>query len=1208
MLPRRPSVSLKKRAGAALVIVLCIIVLTVICALAFLSAITLERQTSETYSSGSEVRVLAESAVNIAIGQIHEASEQSPATIWTSQPGLLRTFDASGAPGSVYKLYSSTNLQESAATYSPAADVPADWTNRQSEFVDLNRPVISRQAGVMLTNYPILDPLAAGRVEGFSTGSGGVNTPVAWLYLLENGTLTNSSGLTAANPPVARIAFWTDDETSKININTASEGSYWDVPKSGTADDKRMATNQPAQREYQAYPGHPATTSLSPALWYYFSQKNPSLTRTNQSATTNTFSEVLYGILPRAYPGGSMGGTVTPSGPLGNTIKTDRLFTSVDELAFLQPTNGSTNSRSTNAYFDRSTLDQLRFFLTASSRAPELNVFNQPRVTIWPINANTGVNYRTAYDKLIAFASTINSNAYYFTRSDASSPTADFSGRNVQLYQYLQSLTSMAPPRSGSQTFLSKYGADRDQILTEIFDYIRCVNLVDSSSGNANFVTFTPTSGTNSGSPSLISKPGLGQVVPIIPISGPGAGTRGFGRYKTINRAIFTMAATATNSTPSTNTVAEAALFFETFSPAQGATALSPDMDIELATLRPFQIVSGSGASLVTNSVSFSGTNRFNVFPNAVLDAARNSGGYDGFAPSTFATDVNEGTPAAGPRTKSPALTGLRNYPFVSLPFTNFWNSTNNPTVELRGGSVRATLKTKGNVVQTIDFDFPTNGPAAVRMPVPDPDPLYRGITARFNNGTNIFAQPGNPVRANSSHHWMTTNDIVRSVEATAPAGDLRLLAATTIATNFFHPPADYSSNAPAVFSAMATAGEALVLGKVYLDTSNGNRVFGRLSPNSVAEGNVPANGLPPTINGATNANGSAGDWDTGIGIYFNGPLINKSDDGNPPKLGAWSGYVPYFNYDYLQLPAGTTFSSPSRQLPSAVMFGSLPTGVKAGKPWQTLLFNPTPACLYGPNPQAHPGAANPQDHLLLDLFHIPVVEPYAISEPFSTAGKVNMNYQIMPFTNIVRTTALQGIMRSVSITAINDDSTARSYKSYAASTSRLNTLRYPIQLTETLKAFDQRFATNGIFLSASEICTIPLIPDPTQPAPSGQPFPWTTAVTTNNLAAFWTFHNLTGDNLRENPYALLYPRLTTRSNTYTVHVWVQTLKKLPTTSPTTWTENRDKVTGEFRGSFLVERYLNPAESGIPDYATGGTANLNSFYRFRIVSSKQFNP
>ena len=41
-----------------------------------------------------------------------------------------------------------------------------------------------------------------------------------------------------------------------------------------------------------------------------------------------------------------------------------------------------------------------------------------------------------------------------------------------------------------------------------------------------------------------------------------------------------------------------------------------------------------------------------------------------------------------------------------------------------------------------------------------------------------------------------------------------------------------------------------------------------------------------------------------------------------------------------------------------------------------------------------HYGATDPADYLLTDLFNLPVVEPYAISEPLSTSGRINMNYQ----------------------------------------------------------------------------------------------------------------------------------------------------------------------------------------------------------------------
>ncbi len=51
-------------------------------------------------------------------------------------------------------------------------------------------------------------------------------------------------------------------------------------------------------------------------------------------------------------------------------------------------------------------------------------------------------------------------------------------------------------------------------------------------------------------------------------------------------------------------------------------------------------------------------------------------------------------------------------------------------------------------------------------------------------------------------------------------------------------------------------------------------------------------------------------------------------------------------------------------------------------------------------------------------------------------------------------------------------------------------------------------------------------------------------------MRKFWdngstTGNTVTGDNLREKPYADLYPRLTTKSNTYTVHFRVQNAQKV---------------------------------------------------------------
>ena len=164
------------------------------------------------------------------------------------------------------------------------------------------------------------------------------------------------------------------------------------------------------------------------------------------------------------------------------------------------------------------------------------------------------------------------------------------------------------------------------------------------------------------------------------------------------------------------------------------------------------------------------------------------------------------------------------------------------------------------------------------------------------------------------------------------------------------------------------------------------------------------------------------------MAAYMDGPYINKPDEGTTSGATGTTDQTPYYtNTDEFNAP---TFYSPNRQAHSPVLFGSLSTGVYRKRPWQTLLFRPDPST----DPlRRHPGSFAPKDHLLLDLFTMPIVEPYAISEPFSTAGKVNMNYQIAPFGYIRRETAMRAALQSIWTMGIPPS--ASNYKSGAGAT-----------------------------------------------------------------------------------------------------------------------------------------------------------------------------
>jgi hypothetical protein len=112
-----------------------------------------------------------------------------------------------------------------------------------------------------------------------------------------------------------------------------------------------------------------------------------------------------------------------------------------------------------------------------------------------------------------------------------------------------------------------------------------------------------------------------------------------------------------------------------------------------------------------------------------------------------------------------------------------------------------------------------------------------------------------------------------------------------------------------------------------------------------------------------------------------------------------------------------------------------------------------------------------------------------------------------------------------------------------------------------------------------------------------------TLAQTQNLASGFWSDKKLTGDNARERPYVALYPLLTTKSNCFQVHFRAQALNQK---------SGRNIVTGEYRGSFLLERYIDPADprlvSGNPGYTNPDNQSLEKLYKFRVTDRRQFNP
>ncbi len=1213
----------------ALVTVLAILVIISVMVVAFMSSIGTELSASKAHADSNAAQILADTAANIVMTQIRQATTEtvdSTETGWASQPGMIRTYLPNGGLSKVYKLYSSGTMVASSISLNAEVTDMANWSTQPAIFTDLNQPVSG--------SYPITPPPDS-TIDGYSLSSTppGASTsqpipmPARWLYILSDGSLVSPTvsgtgtratilGSSTASI-VGRIAFWTDDESSKININTASEGSYWDTPHFAVNDDVNLATYQPVNGEFQRYPGHPAGVSLSAVF--------PTLN-----------ADTIYGIVPRIQPGGSDNGTVSSTTAI--IPDTDRLYSNTDELLFRSGTDGRLTQGFTQAQ-----LVQSRFLLTARSSAPELNLFGRPRVSIWPVHVDFATNpnspYTNAFDRLSAFCSTYgsisSSRRFYFQRQDSGSATNDYANiqRNRDLYSYLQNMTSRAVPGFSGVSFQDKYGSDADQILTEIFDYIRCTNLFDDSLGNSYVSGTAPTQFYQFTTPRKSTSyywPGHGQVSPIQIGS-----TQGLGRYYTISeiglhiictadgnglapatnlsaydpKAVSNLAtarsltgsngtavgtdytaATATTSPfPYNPTLADtyggsrtalnsgqkrlqAALLFEATSAMPGWTGIEGNFQISVSGLENLKI---NGLAPFPSTSSGTQTRIYDVYKSTVM------GGVNGFR-YTVGNSVNGWS--------NP--TNTARYPFISNPFTV---STNTLSIST-SGTISVSLlavnsKTKATeVIQTFGVSFPdatgTNGAALV----PTPDLILTGVNEANGKASNWWGydtrvsravqNPGNGsvqyegsfIRSNlqpAPASWrLSLTDTTTTVDPTSgdvlrtlmpKAGDLRLVAAThsvDTATLFQTHPA-YSGTSKLAHSFQEAGGAWPVVG-----ASGGYLVSGNATSSSAAD-------VPGDVSSAA----ATGDWDNSLPGFLNGAFANKPDEGNNN------------NYKSAAVnPPGPSFFAPNRIIPSPGMFGSLPTQVKAGIPWQTLLFRPQ---------QSHPAnTKGPKDHLIMDLFNMPVVEPYALSEPLSTSGKINMNYQIMPYTYITRNTAVRAALKAEKIAAVPNINGG--IKSSTGSFSPRHSLNLS-DINGTLRQFRERFEGGDIFRSATEICDVYLVPDNQ------------TWISNQNAETYWAANQLTGDNLREKPYTNLYARLTTKSNVFQVYYRVQTLQR-PKNGTEVWDESMGAVTGERRGSVTIERYIDPTDATLPDCATNPTGeNMEGHYRFRVINQTRFN-
>ena len=554
-----------RQRGIAIITVLSVLLLMTVLILAFFKMAQSELEDAKLYADSVRTTQLTEIVTNMVIGQIREAtySVGNDRFTWASQPGAIHRFgiDTNGGDNSfqnmsqgIYKLYSSSEMVKGySRSKTLVLDVPGDWDERPAQYVDLNEPVYNSTSDRLF--FPIVDPrgyasprnddIVNGNIEGFSysatnsrnrsingvvePGSGAdqqrVPMPVEWFYMLADGTLgtVNEEGVWQSdpanptakpnerNPMVARLAFWTDDESSKININTASEGAFWDIPRVDSPAERNYGKFQPARNEVYRYPGHVSGISLSPIL---FPGSGASAVGASPFLSEDKYMDILA-LSPKVkwFDKGSGTGTKranTEGGNGGSTSNfvpgSNRLYATIDELLYQGASEASAGaeSREINEIFKsertRNYFEFGRHSLTVSSNAPEITAHGTPRVCLWPMNAvNRNSNskapvvtpapivvHQTYYDRLIAFASTIGDRRYFWQKNSPDSRHNEIynraGGQNLELLNYMAELASTPLPGYGG-TLYNKYGSgefeDGREIMIQIWDYMRNTNLND---------------------------------------------------------------------------------------------------------------------------------------------------------------------------------------------------------------------------------------------------------------------------------------------------------------------------------------------------------------------------------------------------------------------------------------------------------------------------------------------------------------------------------------------------------------------------------------------------------------------------------------------------------------------------------------------------------------------------------------------------------
>ncbi|MEZ0295899.1 MAG: hypothetical protein ACAI35_05530 [Candidatus Methylacidiphilales bacterium] len=223
------------RHGSALLICLAFVSLMTMTVISFLVMARMERASSNLAFDRVQAELLADVAADSAVERLREVIDSGRRfdagsyCTWASEPGRIHIFEISQSSGAV----SRTSYDMFSAPPGPDSATTPDLNN-----VDLNVTTLSGRH------------LVTGRAPG--------TMKIGWKNVLAN----PSAAASATNPITGRIAYWVDDESCKVNINTANGAHKNDTPRQmDSAKKYSYGYGVPSEIDLSAFPGITASTS-----------------------------------------------------------------------------------------------------------------------------------------------------------------------------------------------------------------------------------------------------------------------------------------------------------------------------------------------------------------------------------------------------------------------------------------------------------------------------------------------------------------------------------------------------------------------------------------------------------------------------------------------------------------------------------------------------------------------------------------------------------------------------------------------------------------------------------------------------------------------------------------------------------------------------------------------------------------------------------